>query len=144
MGGTYESSNVVLLTIKQHAIAHRDLYKKYGKYEDWLAWKTLSGQINKKALTHKLEQLRRKHISEGMKGRIVSEETRHKISIAHAGRPKSAEHRKSLSVARLGKMPWNKGKRFSAAAKLKMRQAKLGKPWSAARRLAYTLSKEAK
>ena len=127
MGGTYESSNVVLLTINQHAAAHKSLYHKHGKREDWIAWKALSGQIGKKKLTDELETLRRERISEGLKGRTVSDEPRQKISSGNLGKSKSLEHRASLSAARMGKSPWNKGKSFSLESKEKMRQAKLGK-----------------
>ena len=144
MGGTYEEANVVLLTIQQHALAHKKLYKTYGKHEDYLAWKALSGQINKKALTKELELLRRRHISEGSKGHGTSLETRRKIADALRGRSLSLQHRAKLSAARMGKTPWNKGKEFSSESRAKMRAAKLGTTWSASRRLAYEKSKEAK
>ena len=32
MGGTYDPSNVVLLTVKQHAAAHKLLFKQHCKY----------------------------------------------------------------------------------------------------------------
>ena len=137
MGGTYEPSNIVLLTIKQHAAAHKKLFKNYGKYEDFLAWKALSGQIDKKELTAELELLRRKHISEGSKGHVVSAATRLKISTANAGKPKSLKHRASLSAARMGKFPLNKGKKSSVETNEKNRLAHLGKPWSTMRRRAY-------
>lgn len=142
MGGTYDPDNVVLLTIKQHAVAHKLLFKQHGKYEDWLAWKALSGQITKKELTVELEQLRRQHISDAMKGHVISTETRLKISEANTGKPKSLTHRANLSLARMGKVPWNKGKTFSLETRLKMRLAKLGKTWSAARRRAYEVNAE--
>lgn len=43
MGGTYEPSNVINLTIQEHAIWHYELWVYYGKSEDWVAWKCLSG-----------------------------------------------------------------------------------------------------
>lgn len=141
MGGTYDPSNVVLLTIKQHALAHKKLFKQHGKYEDWLAWKALSGQISKQKLSTELEQLRRFKIGKAHKGHETSEETRRKISAANTGKPKSLEARAKMSAARMGKSPWNKGKNFSTESKQKMSLAKLGKPWSVARRQAYEASK---
>ena len=44
-GGTDDPSNIVELTIEEHAEAHRKLYKKYGRYQDKIAWKSLSKQI---------------------------------------------------------------------------------------------------
>lgn len=45
MGGTDDPSNIVELTIPQHAAAHKRLYKQYGKEEDLIAYRMLSGQI---------------------------------------------------------------------------------------------------
>lgn len=45
MGGTDDPSNLVELTIQEHAEAHRLLFEKYGCWQDEVAWKALSGQI---------------------------------------------------------------------------------------------------
>jgi hypothetical protein len=42
MGGTDSPENLVELTIQEHAQAHYDLWKEYGKIEDKIAWKGLS------------------------------------------------------------------------------------------------------
>ena len=47
-GGTDDPSNLVSLTIEEHAEAHKLLFEKYGKDEDRIAWLALSGQISKK------------------------------------------------------------------------------------------------
>ena len=44
-GGTDDPENLVELTILDHAIAHRALWKMYGRWQDKIAWQTLSGQI---------------------------------------------------------------------------------------------------
>ena len=49
-GGTNHPTNLVELSIEEHAEAHRLLYDKYGRKEDELAWKMLSGQISKQQL----------------------------------------------------------------------------------------------
>jgi len=49
-GGTDDSSNIVYLTVKEHAEAHRKLYKKYGRWQDKLAYEGLSGQIGKEKI----------------------------------------------------------------------------------------------
>jgi len=46
MGGSNDPSNLIELTIEEHAEAHRKLWEKHGKWQDKIAWKTLSGQIN--------------------------------------------------------------------------------------------------
>jgi len=45
MGGSDDPSNLKELTIKQHARAHKKLYKQHGKWEDRIAYQMLSGQI---------------------------------------------------------------------------------------------------
>jgi hypothetical protein len=47
MGGTNEKNNLVMLTIEEHAEAHRLLYEKFNKLEDKIAWKALLGQLNR-------------------------------------------------------------------------------------------------
>lgn len=50
MGGTDDPSNLVLLTVEEHAQAHKDLFEKYGHWQDEIAWKGLSGMIDKQAI----------------------------------------------------------------------------------------------
>lgn len=49
-GGTDDPENILELTVEEHAEAHRLLHEKYGKHEDWVAWKCLSGQIGKEEI----------------------------------------------------------------------------------------------
>ena len=44
MGGTDDPSNLIELTVEEHANAHRILYEQYGKKEDFVAYHMLSGQ----------------------------------------------------------------------------------------------------
>lgn len=44
-GGTDDPSNLVQLTVDEHAEAHKKLWEQYGRWQDKIAWKTLSGQI---------------------------------------------------------------------------------------------------
>ena len=46
MGGTDEATNLVELTIDEHSEAHRKLYEEHGKWQDYIAWKSLSGIIH--------------------------------------------------------------------------------------------------
>lgn len=50
MGGSDDPENIVILTPEEHAEEHRKLYEKYGKIEDYLAWKGLSGFIGKEEI----------------------------------------------------------------------------------------------
>ena len=45
-GGTDDPSNLVGLTVEEHANAHKVLYEKEGRWQDKLAWQGLSGQIS--------------------------------------------------------------------------------------------------
>jgi hypothetical protein len=44
-GGTNHASNLIELTIEEHAEAHRILFEKYGRWQDDVAWRALSKQI---------------------------------------------------------------------------------------------------
>lgn len=48
MGGTDDSNNLVELSVSEHAEAHRKLYEQYGRWQDYIAWKGLSGVIHTK------------------------------------------------------------------------------------------------
>jgi hypothetical protein len=64
MGGTDDPSNLIELTIEEHAEEHRMLFEKYGKEEDRLAWLGLSKQISKVELLieiRKSESYKQKH-----------------------------------------------------------------------------------
>ena len=61
MGGTNHPSNLVELTVEEHAEAHRKLYEEHGLLQDKLAWLGLLGLISGAEIIHALQ-------SEGMKG----------------------------------------------------------------------------
>jgi hypothetical protein len=46
MGGTDDPTNLVELTVEEHAEAHRVLFETHGHEYDRIAWLALSGQIN--------------------------------------------------------------------------------------------------
>lgn len=45
LGGTDEPSNLLKCNKAMHAFMHMLLWEEHGKYEDWIAWKALSGSI---------------------------------------------------------------------------------------------------
>lgn len=45
MGGSDDPSNLVRLTIDEHAMAHLKLFEEYGKWQDLCAYKVLSYEI---------------------------------------------------------------------------------------------------
>ena len=46
MGGSDDPSNIIEVSIEEHANLHLDLYLQYGDYKDWIACQGLSGQMN--------------------------------------------------------------------------------------------------
>jgi len=50
MGGSDDPSNLVKLTVEEHALAHKKLYEEHGLKEDYLAWKGLEGLIGKEEI----------------------------------------------------------------------------------------------
>ena len=93
MGGTDEPSNLIELTVEEHAEAHRLLYEQHGNWQDNVAWKALSGHIGKEEIIHQIH----KNMN---KGRIPSGETREKMAAAKRGRKISDEHKKALNEGR--------------------------------------------
>ena len=119
LGGANDPSNLVELTVEEHAEAHRLLYEQHGNWQDYCAWQALSGRIGKE------EALR---MAQGManKGKKRSPETiarmkeacrlrterqradgtleraNKKRSEAHKGKKKSPEHMANWAAARKG------------------------------------------
>ena len=66
MGGTDDPGNLISLTPEEHAEAHRILYENYGKIEDYLAWKGLSGFIGKEDIIKELMRENGKRLGKRM------------------------------------------------------------------------------
>lgn len=143
MGGGNEPANIVRLTAEEHFVAHQLLVKMFPEHRGLIGW------------------LRRRFsamISETLKGRIRSPETRAKISAAQLGKkrgpysdvirarmskaskgkPKSEAHRAALSKAKLGK----KRKPHSEETKEKIRASNIERSKTQDR--SYTQSPEYK
>jgi len=100
MGGTNDPSNLVELTVEEHAEAHRKLYEEHGSTYDFVAWKALSGQITS-------DEARRLATIIANTGRKLTEEHKCKIAEARAKQDSSGwiwneESRKRKSEAMLG------------------------------------------
>ena len=129
-GGTNDPSNLIELTIEEHAEAHRVLYEKYGRWQDKCAWLSLAKQIGEEEIQHmkssnggyhgnksiaKSKEHRRK-LSEAAKGQFKSEESRAKQSASMQGNSNSKNHsseeyKKKQSAAM--KEAWAKRKKKS-------------------------------
>jgi hypothetical protein len=119
MGGTDDPSNLVELTVEEHAEAHRVLYEQHGNIQDKIAWLALSKRIGQE------EMLRMKQ-GMGMKGKKHTPEAIAKMkeactkrterqradgtllnankkrSESHKGKTKSPEHLANWAASRKG------------------------------------------
>lgn len=123
MGGTDETSNLIKLTIEEHANAHKKLWEEHGCWQDELAYKGLMGLMscddvklnagrlanigNKNALGKKWSEQSKSKMKGNKNGLgrkyICSDETKEKLRIARSKQetPKgykwSEESKKKLS-----------------------------------------------
>lgn len=49
-GGTDDPSNIIELTVPEHAEAHRKLWEEHGRKQDYVAWKGLSGDLSRQEI----------------------------------------------------------------------------------------------
>ena len=109
MGGTDDPSNLIELTVKEHAEAHRKLYEEYGKPQDKRAWlglaKIMTGEeIIKEILTSPKSEEHKRKISEAHKGKPKPWLIGTRNGAGNAGKPKSEEHKKKIAEAHTGKV----------------------------------------
>lgn len=101
MGGTDDPSNLVKLTVEEHAEAHRKLYEEHGQRGDYLAWKALSGQIGKEEILYERSLLGASQPGEknAMWGKTHTDEQKAKWSKERKGVKLSEDHKKNMSIA---------------------------------------------
>ena len=120
MGGTDDPSNLVELTVEEHAEAHRLLYEQHGNWQDKIAWQALSGRIGQEEILRMKQGMANKgrkrspetlkkmsKASQARAERLMSNpdqwaEINRKRSEAHKGKKKSAEHMANWSESRKG------------------------------------------
>ena len=122
-GGTDEPTNLIKLTIDEHAEAHRVLYEKHNRWQDKLAWKSLSGMIDKEEILWEIyhrprsnEHKKNQSINHAdfngknnpMYGKKQSAHNKEAMKKANTGRKLSPESRKKISDSMKGRVPWNK------------------------------------
>ena len=124
LGGSDDPSNLIKLTVNEHAEAHKKLWEDHGNEYDYIAWKCLSGQIsnaeaNRLANIHyhkgrKLTEEVKKKISQRISGEKHplygighTEETKKKISEKTKEGMRKSDKK---AGAPKGTVPWNKGK----------------------------------
>ena len=129
-GGSDDPSNLVSVTIEEHAELHFALYLEYGKVADWVAYHMLSGK------TDEAELLRVELSREAMKSWVPTEEQRAKMSAA-SSRPKSEEFKKTMSLVRTG---W----KLSTETKDKISKAHSNRPKKTKKEKVFKSEKNAK
>ena len=101
MGGSNHTSNIVVLSVEEHAGAHRKLYEEHGKWQDKIAANMLSGQIKSDDVRREISRARMlndnpmnnpesvKKMLETRKWYKPSQETKEKTSASCKGKKKS-------------------------------------------------------
>jgi hypothetical protein len=124
MGGSDDPSNLIELTIEEHAEAHRKLYEQHGHWQDKVAWQGLLGLIGYEEIMEEMYAARR-----GTKNpkfyewynNLTEEQYKEwtsKLSKAGKGKPKPPGFREKMSKIKsgsgnhmFGKTSPNKGKK---------------------------------
>lgn len=104
-GGEDEPSNLVELTVEEHAEAHRKLYESHGRIEDKLAWLGLSGLIDKEEiLTSILTQPKSEEWKQKNRKPKKDKSKYYGNTNAKAlkGKSKTESHRKNISIGKSG------------------------------------------
>ena len=125
MGGSDDPSNIVMLTVEEHAEAHRILYETYGRWQDKLAWLGLSNMIGKDKLIDEMYKNRRVNRTSCTNFMTEEEIIKWKMNMSKVrkGKAKSEEWKENARKRMSGsgnpmyqKKPWNKGKPGPAAS----------------------------
>jgi len=138
MGGSDNPSNLIELTVEEHAEAHRKLFEQHGHWQDKIAWQTLAGQIGldeaiqeargaanrgKKRTPEQIERIRQAAILRNQKwkesGRM--DEINAKRSKSHKGKIKTPEHIFNNTQSRV-----SKGYKHSEETKNKIAESLMG------------------
>ena len=91
-GKRVRTDQTVKITLREHAAEHKRLWKVGGHWQDFLAWKALSGQFKQQdIIKYKLQQAGKMTAAKYNLGRVHSKETRKKISLAKLGQKRSQQ-----------------------------------------------------
>jgi hypothetical protein len=138
-GGTDDPSNLVEVSVTQHAMFHYCEWRLHGRWEDKCAWQVLANNVKHPLHVkgRKLTDTQRKDISERMRGNThgavpcseekkeklrkintgkkLTEETKEKLREINTNRRHTEDTKKKCSEAgkkggrKKGSIPWNKG-----------------------------------
>ena len=119
LGGTDDPSNLVELTVEEHAEAHRLSFEQHSNWQDYCAWQALSGRIGQEEALRMAQGMANKgkkrtdeekeRYSKGAKKYLQRlkdegrwEDINKKRSKSHKGKKKSAEHLANWAASRKG------------------------------------------
>jgi hypothetical protein len=105
MGGSDDPSNLVKVTVEQHALLHKQLWEDLGQWQDYVAWKALTGCIDNAEANLLALKLSMKGNTR-FKGRKHTTEAKEKIRQGHIGKQHTDETKQKMK----GRSSWNKGK----------------------------------
>jgi hypothetical protein len=88
MGGKNDPSNIIELTVEEHAEAHRILWEEHNRWQDYIAWKTLSGQMTMDEAKHEATRRGQLNSAEKNRGRKWTEEEKQKLKGPRGKYPK--------------------------------------------------------
>lgn len=80
MGGSNDKENLIEVTVERHAMFHYCNWKLWGKEEDKIAWKTLSGQMTLSEAQYAAIKLGAKKTGQVMKDKMKDNETKEEWS----------------------------------------------------------------
>ncbi len=122
MGGTDDPSNLIELTIEEHALAHKALWEEHGSEYDHIAWRCLSGLITG-------EEARIEAVKVALKGVSKPIEQKEKMSESAKERWQRKGQKEKLSKKMKGNDygKANKGRTYSCESLNKMSVAKKGR-----------------
>jgi hypothetical protein len=85
MGGSDDPSNIIELTVEEHAEAHRVLFEKHGLWQDYIAWQGLLGRIpSEKVIIESIKTANKNN--KYCVGRVYSDETIQKFKKTRKGK----------------------------------------------------------
>jgi hypothetical protein len=132
MGGTDDPDNIIVLSVKEHAIAHAKLYLEHGNIENYLAYKGLRKQIGKEEIFRECSRMG----GLNNKGKPKSKSHSSKISKANKNNPKlqtphTEERKQNISQSMKG----NKNSSNHSSPEFRHKQSEVMKKAWAKRKL---------
>lgn len=131
LGGTDDPDNLVDLTAREHFIAHWLLYRINPNIKTASAFfmmANMDGRCTKRNINAHQYEMARRAFSKAQKQRVISPETRAKLSAANMGRKLTPEHR-ARCVAYLQNRVQSPEERAKRAASLRGRERVITDEW---------------